>query len=636
MNGAEFKVQGKQQRFLPEQQTARNASADGKHEVVAGVNDAGLMLLLDRIQIADKIEPPRARPTLNKAALDAAADSMHDAIHKTGLFNLPTPEADKILNTIGTMSEPDRINLLQRYKDKHHEDFRVVAASTLDPTTRLQVNSFLDLPDGQSDELASVEISLQTLARVRTAEERRNEQLNSPDAAPAPDLQIPFEEASRNYAEKRLRETIGSLDPGALGRLMNKYQDSPEHKHHALASDLLTSEQISQPTKEALAIYLKHGANLTYEDRKTLAEIGLKYSDIDIFEEAFANASDRRQTDNLRKEFTSEPRKQQEIRERFQFCDGGGEAAIDFVETGTIRTLTLIRNDIKLLHTDQDSINFALQHATPAEQAQFREGLEVAINNSIRKANGELGPFPEPNDTYKQFHEALDKGSRTPRELAMWEAQLSRGAGLIVDLTSLHKDGWGIPHTPIHAEGEHNFDKVLKTIDDMSESEWNALKKDPLYRQQLKDALGTFITYKMEYAPIMELLDAKLSAPTYKESKQQNIENLRLDFSPARAAQRDTKPMDFPKDTPPQHILKAFVDGTHHVTADDARRILLECGDLGKLKNDFASQFHRNLSSDVLAKVDSSQRLEFGRLLTAGYHNPRHEFYQQLQQQYKE
>jgi hypothetical protein len=607
-------------RSVDAMETVRQLRSDDSRAVIAGGDDAGIMELLHRINEKAETPPPPEKRTLNDKALECAAHGLHDALNNKGFLNLPAPDAEKVLQILGTITPTDRTYLLNAYSRIYEEDFRTAAIDKCEGKDELRIKSVIDRRDRQADDFASIELSLEILARDREPRVRPDVERTEEES--------PADAASRRFAEKQLRETIGSLSPDALGRLMNQYTDSEQHKHHDLGEDLLKNPRISPATKEALAIYLQHGSKLTDADVSALADIGLKHKDIDIFEEAFLNASD-----TVRASYRGDLR-QHQIKTAFADVPGGAQPAIDFVETKGIRTLTLVQGDVKFLHTDREHITFALQHATEDERNTFRQGLSTAIQNSVRESQGDTSAKPEPNQTYKDFHDVLSRGAGTPRELAMWEAQLSRGGGLIVDLTSLHKDGWGIPHTPIHAEGEHNFHKVLQTANNMSESEWNALKNDPTYRVQLDLALRTFLTYKMEYEPVKELIDAKLNAPTYEASKQQNIDSLRLDYN-EKTANRDQRP---PLDTShPLQSLQDFITGKGNVTEEDVRTLLTdEKIDVSKLKNDYAAATNRDLSSDLLPKIDSGGRLEFSRLLTPGYQNPRQALYDYRYQEYQQ
>jgi hypothetical protein len=626
-----------------ESQSAANPipkDSAGRAQPTEGLNEAQLTLIaskddgLDALfkkmrgEQAEKAEQPEARGAeaerhLSDEALHVAAKTLHEAIN-ANYFGVPIVDGKTIVNTLDPITPADRAALLDIYRADHKVDFEANAAGRLLPQDELQLRSLLRRTDEQADDLGSIERSLYTVQVSR--------QLADASGVLGAAQYVPMGGDLRNvaavghaltgvnsiaekqFAERQLRETLGSLSAEDLDRLAVQFAKA--HDGQTLQSALLNNPNLSDATREALAIYLKKGANLDEPDARTLAEIGLKYNNADIFEEAFVNKTNH-PLDKLRSGF-SDPARQKEIEEKFGWR---AEIAKDVVQTGDVRTSSLIHGDTHWYGSNKEHIAFALQHMSKQERDEFTKGMlaELAKDSSDES----LPPF----SAYSEIHKAL-QAAGTPREVAMWEAQITRGGGLIAQLAALHDDGIPVFNTGLRINEHHDAHKMLRTVDNMTEQDWTALHNDPAYRKQLDQALPTFLKdNSIEDWEIRYLIDSKLSARTYEESKTVTAASYGIKLEKPEA-EPVTPKMDLPPDTHPCDIIKAYLDGAHNVSIDDVRRTLNNPAlDLGAMKNEFAQKHQQDLSAKLLGKVDPLDRLEMLRLLTPGARNARQDFY---------
>ncbi|MFN8658994.1 MAG: hypothetical protein U0105_21845 [Candidatus Obscuribacterales bacterium] len=612
-----------------------DASSDGaRGQLIAhkdGQADNSIEFLQNKMR-AEQAEATVAdtaaqKPHLNDEALQVAAKTLHDAAN-ANVFGVPVVDAKTVLNTLDPLNSADRERIMAIYRHEYKTEFQADVAGRMLPQDSLQLQALLHR-DGTShaDDLGSIERSLDTLNFSKTLSDTTGT-LGYAQFAPLPSnikdvssvgqMVAGFNAvANQSFAERQLRETLGTLHPKDLGALFNSYANAHPGEP-SLASTLLNNPNISQATRDALAIYIKKGANLDQADVRNLAEIGLNYGNADIFNEAFVNTANPA-VEAVRKEYST-PAKQLEMKQKFG--DSGAEIASDYVRDGGISTATLIHGDTHFYGSNKEHIAFAVEHISDAERQEFIKGMQA----ELAKAPGDT-TAPSPNSTFSRIHEAL-QAAGTAREVAMWEAQITRGSGsLISQLAALHDDGIPVFNTGLRINEHHDTNRMLQAVNNISEHDWNAIHQDPLYRKQLDLALNTFLKDgSLEDQSLRYFIDTKLNAKSFEESKLVTPESLGIRFQKPEAESAQPK-MDLPPEARPCDVLKAFIDGTHNVTVEDVRRLLNDpTMNLGETKSEFAHKYQQDLDAKLLGKVDPLDRLEILRLLSPE-HNARADFY---------
>lgn len=609
-----------------------DASSDGaRGQLIAhkdGQADNSIEFLQNKMR-AEQAEATVAdtaaqKPHLNDEALQVAAKTLHDAAN-ANVFGVPVVDAKTVLNTLDPLNSADRERIMAIYRHEYKTEFQADVAGRMLPQDSLQLQALLHR-DGTShaDDLGSIERSLDTLNFSKTLSDTTGTlgyaqfaplPSNIKDVASVGQMVAGFNAvANQSFAERQLRETLGTLHPKDLGALFNSYANAHPGEP-SLASTLLNNPNISQATRDALAIYIKKGANLDQADVRNLAEIGLNYGNADIFNEAFVNTANPA-VEAVRKEYST-PAKQLEMKQKFG--DSGAEIAADYVRDGGISAATLIHGDTHFYGSNKEHIAFAVEHISDAERQKFIDGMRVELSK-------EPGDTTSPSSTYLRIHEAL-KAAGTPRAVAMWEAQITRGGGLIAQLAAQHDDGIPVFNTGLRINEHHDINKMLQTVNNISEHDWNAIRQDPLYRKQLDGALNTFLKDgSLEDQSLRYFIDAKLNAKSFENSKLITPDSLGIKFQKPEAETAQPK-MDLPPETHPCDVLKSFVDGTHNVTIEDVRRLLNDPTlNLGDTKSEFAHKYQQDLDAKLLGKVEPQDRIEILRLLSPE-HNMRAAFY---------
>lgn len=567
-----------------------------------------------RAQASAEASPDSRKTHMSPEALKQAAASVHDALN-ANVLGLPIPDVKKVLDTVEPMSALDKAMLLQTYQSMYKKDLRAEAAERLMHDDQIKVKAVIHRGDHKADDLASVETALSRLHTVALREEIATTPSLNPntDSTTLPNsFDLISASTERRFLEKQLRETLGSLAPGDLDRLARQYAEAHKNPPRDLKTDLLQNPDISEETRQSLNIYLRCGAKLSSDDVRQLAEIGLRSKNADIFQEAFITTRDSQ----VRDEYSSETKAAQ--------IDGafGNDAAIarDYVDAGHIKLSTLVRGDTHWWHKDKNHIEYSLANASKEEHSLYLRGMDLAYKT------GNKNHLPEDEKAvkfYNDLKDALSHASGSPRELAQWEAELTRGGGLISRVTALHDDGFfgmtiGAPH---------DFNKVLQAVDEMSNEDWLQLH-DPSYRQQFERATGTFLD-RAEQAKLSALVEEKLKAPSFEESKRCTPGSIGLKYEkPASVNAEQEKAPDLPPGSTAADAVHAFVNGQHNVSADFLRKALSNPQlDLEQMANEYAEKYHGDLNSTLLSKVSQTDRLDFIRLLSPVARNPRQDFY---------
>ncbi len=354
------------------------------------------------------------------------------------------------------------------------------------------------------------EFSGSDLTRMLALTEGKNDDASRITAALEEHKEWGFDARSNGNVEKDLRDTISTLNSQQIAELDKTYRERNNGK--SLSEAFQQDENLPQETKDALAIYLKGTDKLTPADTLALADIGLKAKNQDIFQEAFRGASPE-----ARAQFLAQGG-EQKVTEAFgkAYGDESGnitysrnsdvDAAMDYVKKGKLDAATKIADNTSVLGDNEAAIELSLAQMTAAERKSYTDGKALSAATSD---TSKLSPVEKDNlDYYNKVRGALDKAG-DEREIAKWEDMIASG-----------KDGSLITRLAAHGGMiDDSMDKYLSTIEDMSKSDWEQLKKDPEYRKKLEATLAIDLS-DSEMVQARAALDKKMSADTFEGSKE--------------------------------------------------------------------------------------------------------------------
>ncbi len=201
---------------------------------------------------------------------------------------------------------------------------------------------------------------------------------------------------------------------------------------------------------------------------------------------------------------------------RKQFMDAGGEEKLRTAFGAGARRIamhsTTLNSEIYPqlrksqitragLETIRRSNRALLKKMTIEERTKYVNGKMLAEGKSVEGLTAEQKT--QAQSTYESIHQSL-QGAGDSWEIAKWEDQIAIKGGSLVTALASHRGTFYDDSTHL----------VLKDIENMSESDWNALKTDKSYRQGLDTVLKDYLS-DGEYVRAKKLLDEKKLPPQH-------------------------------------------------------------------------------------------------------------------------
>ncbi len=415
---------------------------------------------------------------LSEDALIAAATDIRGALNfESALGHFGKVDSDRIINILASMSEADRRNLEAQYFERYNISLRDELQWRLFPQNYAQSIAVLDRQDGKANDLGQIEIALT--------------QLNSDTAR----------------GQTTLVNTLMVLNSEQIQELDAQYRAA----HGTSLSEALQNDgRISAATKQALAVLL-NGSDANLDESGNwkpqvfdqLAAFATQSKDIRLFEAVFRHASEQSRQTFL------ENGGSDQIFLAFMDKIENLRLAIDLADAGEIRLLTLIRGNTHFLHIDRESIELALKHASPEDQALYLRGRQLAQTDETPADSADQ----EAINFYNELHTAMANASGADWELIKWEDILLRGGSLIERIADLQ-----ISHTAGIGGTYHVTDTLMSTLENMTEEDWNQLHTDASLRADLRDFLTKLLDGEEE-STALRIFDQKAAASSFEHSK---------------------------------------------------------------------------------------------------------------------
>lgn len=317
---------------------------------------------------------------------------------------------------------------------------------------------------------------------------------------------------SRANSEKDIRDTLATMNSDQIAQLDKEYK---ARYGTGFVDAINKDSKVSDETRAAVAIYAKGSENRTPQDTLELANLAIKAKNLDMFQEAFRDASPE-----ARKMFMDKDGKAK-ITEAFSgvFSNSDVTHALDYVNGGKLDTITKIKDNIGVISNNDKAIDDAVKGMSDAERQAYMRGQAVAqgfqeyIHSGRGAARFNTEGFnkltveqQDDYNKYKQLHETL-KSAGNESKVIRWEDMIAHKEETLASKLTDH-GGWV----------NDKFDKVLSDLEGMGKQDFDRLKQDPAYRQQIEQAIRANYS-KDELAQAKELLDRKLTASTFEESQ---------------------------------------------------------------------------------------------------------------------
>ncbi|MBX9691844.1 MAG: hypothetical protein K2Z81_05625 [Cyanobacteria bacterium] len=299
---------------------------------------------------------------------------------------------------------------------------------------------------------------------------------------------------SRTSLAKTVRDKLSSMSSADLDAARQDYRRRYDEE---LEFALENHGRFDKQTTEAVKIYLKGSDHRTDSDSMELASLALQAKSLPMFEEAMRGASPQARETFLQNDgdekmknafggswmnvvqYMSGP--PQLILPRGNVTDSDYVIAKDFASEGRFSTANLIDRSTTWLGDNEKAIETTISQMSDFDRQLYADGKTVVQSG---QADDQLSHEQlKAVDFYKRLHDALKTGGNAT-EMLMWEDQIRFKNGSLVTDLGRHN----------HFFMDSAIDDVLRTIENMTEKDWQRLKSDETFRISVYEVLNTFLS----------------------------------------------------------------------------------------------------------------------------------------------
>jgi len=238
---------------------------------------------------------------------------------------------------------------------------------------------------------------------------------------------------SQHNIEKDLRDTLATMNSNQIASLNSQYKSSFGTD---LASALGADKKLSPVSKEALTIYMKGADHRKPADTLALAEIATRAKNLDMFEEAFRDATPEARAQYLRSGGAAQ------VKAVFGglFSNVGARQAMDYVKDGRLSLATEITENTGIFSSNRQAIEHAIGDMTAEQKAQYRRGEEIGSSlSSLARSGRADGVNNAAEDKlsaqqkadlsyYSETHQAITKAGNS-KDKAQWQNEIYQSGG---------------------------------------------------------------------------------------------------------------------------------------------------------------------------------------------------------------
>ncbi|MBX9723116.1 MAG: hypothetical protein K2X81_17065, partial [Candidatus Obscuribacterales bacterium] len=308
---------------------------------------------------------------------------------------------------------------------------------------------------------------------------------------------------NNNLIEADLRTTISTMNSAQLDALKSAYK---QRYGQELQDTIAKDSKLSTESKQFIEVYLKGTEKRSSDDTMRLADIALKSHNLELFAEAFRNA-----TPADRERFAREGGSKR-IETSFP-NQHDAECAKQYLTLGKLSNSQQVKDNSSILGDNEKAIENTLAHMSAKDRESYLWGK--FLNSQKDGAQPQNDYDKQAIAAYKELNGAL-RSAANDTELARWEDMIAqKGGGLISKLAEQR----GIL-------GHHSRDEVMSVIENMNQQDWQRLKQDADYRKDLNQVMQSFLN-KEELQAANKIIDNKLQAPSFEQAssaKRQLIE----------------------------------------------------------------------------------------------------------------
>ncbi len=439
----------------------------GSHSGIT--KDFGKPVLIERnagdkpVKAAEVTREP-ADSAKDQKAVESATRVIREATKRDHWIDTGTDERS-IYSALGSLNKSQRQQLEREYEKRYGIGLRAELRGEMTGAELDRALNLLDRKDGKPDDAGRLHSAL--IERGQLVSGRNN-----------------------SLVEADIRVTIATMNSRQIDDLRKEYRARyGEDPFDAMKKD----SHLSEDSKKFIEVYAKGTDKRTAQDMTGLLTLSCENRQIDLFKEAckFASPEDR-------EKFMADGGKDK-LGQRFLSTDL--DEAQAYIEHGKLDSASQVRANTSILGDNEKAIEATLKGMSENDRERYLWGKHLQ-----RDPAGESDYDKKALSYYKDLHDALDSAGNST-EMARWEDLIAnKGGSLIGRLTEQRGIG-----------GHHTRDGVLSVVENMTKDDWQKLKSDSDYRNEVRTAMRSFMSNE-EVNAAEKIIDRKLTGASFEKS----------------------------------------------------------------------------------------------------------------------
>lgn len=461
---------------------------------------------------------------------------------------VPNPDVEAVKNILQNMEEVDRHQLEQVFEQKYGTSLRKALTTFVRPGEgRVTVEAILNSKNGETNLAGNAQIALTVT-----------------ETDPVRGMRL-------------LRAVLGTLNPVQAAALQDKFKAD---YGISFADAINANKGLNQAQKEVLTGLLGGITELQPNVLMDLARKATIAKDLGLLSTVLGG--DLPNSIAARGLANNDTAFKQSLFDNFKLIEGSLLGPMRFVENpiandilreGRISLATILTSDTStILHflDNPENTDWVFTHATPKDRRDYILGRTLA-ETGRRPANDAEA---EAKRIYDTLEAAIQSRAEGPRQAILREQLLFGGKYLSSDLANMVSGKY-----LVFFGGDYNVSDMLIHIEkNLTEQQFDMLR-NPNYKAEFARSLQSFLKPE-EQARVLALIDAKLTAQNYNDSKAvlRPLETFIQDYK-ASGTVNIRQFIERLETMPQAEAAKYRTDPVFKKTVDDFAQNLIDTGD---------------------------------------------------------
>jgi hypothetical protein len=304
-----------------------------------------------------------------------------------------------------------------------------------------------------------------------------------------------IEGRSSSQIEKDVRDLLSTRNSAQMTKLDQEYRQL----YNVSLSDAIANDgEISQSTKDMVAIYLKGNDTRTDQDTAKLIDIALKEEDGDLFAESMRDASPA-----ARKAFL-DGGGEQRIKDAFGHWYSNSEVriAMDYAREGKMSAATQVRENTGFVFDNEKGVELAINRMTDRERKMYVDGKTISEGRAVSGLSAK--EQTEASAYYTGLRDALAKTANAT-EMIKYEDMIATRGGSFISSMERHRG-------MIYNAG---IEEITNDVRNMTQAQFDDAKRNPARRAELEQMLQSLNKDGEERNQVLSVYDKMMAAPDY-------------------------------------------------------------------------------------------------------------------------